>query len=88
VLSTIENGIDHVGIYITPDSNQLKIVGLLDGETELSIFNINGQELLSTSIESTDRVNYISLPKLSTGIYIAKLNNQLGQLSKKVIINN
>jgi len=87
VLNTTENNIDLVSIYTVANSNEITIVGLLNGETKVSLFNINGQELLITSIQSTDRVHTISLPKISAGVYIAQVKNQDGVVSKKIIIN-
>ncbi len=88
VLSTVDNQLNNIGIFTTRDPNELKIIGVLNGKTEISIYNINGQKLLNTFIQSNDSINYISCPKMETGIYIAQLKNQDGQLTKKVIINN
>jgi hypothetical protein len=75
---------DFITLYNTSD-NILKIEGLNDS-ANLTLYSIQGKEILNTKINSTG-LSSIELPKLSKGIYIVSLDSKTIQLSKKIIIN-
>ena len=84
VLNADTEILNSVSIYKTSNSN-LKITGLQKGKTIVSLYNILGKQVLRTSFEGSN-VNDISLPKLATGIYIVKLQAEIGELNKKIIL--
>ncbi len=73
-----------VSIFKANEST-LRVVGLQQGKASLSLFNVLGKQVMSTSFEATARKD-ISLPKLATGIYFAKVQTAKGELSKKIIL--
>jgi len=67
-------------------NNTLKIVGLQSGNSTLSLYNILGEQVVNTSFEAAS-INNITLPVLSTGVYVAQLTTASGgTLNKKIIL--
>ncbi len=75
--------IDEVEIYKI-DTN-LIINGLATGEFNVKLYNILGASVFETTVESNGN-NTVSLPSLQTGIYIVRVNSELGVKSKKIMI--
>ena len=65
--------------------NNLKVVGIQNGTTQLRMFNILGKQVLNTSFEANG-VNDVTLPNLRTGVYIIQINSEKGTINKKIII--
>jgi len=61
----------NIKIYKTTNTN-LRIVGLPEGAKALKLYNIIGQEIMSTSF-NTNGVKDIALPNLSKGVYSVQL---------------
>ncbi|AUC85937.1 hypothetical protein CW731_11835 [Polaribacter sp. ALD11] len=84
-LSVKDNlSLENVSVYKTNNSN-LRLTGLPLGNTNLTIYNILGKQVKQTSFNSTG-VKDISLPQLSKGIYLVKLETENGKLNKKIIL--
>jgi endoglucanase len=84
LLSLDTDLLNSVNIYQTSTRN-LKITGLQKGETTVSLFNLLGKQLMTTSFDGAN-VNNISLPRLATGVYVVKLQTKTGKLNKKIIL--
>ena len=84
VLNTNSEVLNSVSIF-KKNNNELRIAGLQMGNTSVRIFNVLGKQVLQESF-STNDVKDITLPKLPSGIYIVKLQNATGNLSKKIIL--
>lgn len=68
------------------NNNSIKIRGVQGGNNSLKLFDITGKEILSRDFIGTN-TNEISLPSLTSGVYIALVNTeQNGTQSKKVIL--
>ena len=76
--------LEKISIYKT-DHATLRIVGLSQGKTTIKLFNMLGKQLLNSSFTTND-VQDISLPQLSTGIYLIQLESEKGTLNKKIIL--
>jgi hypothetical protein len=76
--------LEKISIYKT-DNATLRIVGLSQGKTTIKLFNMLGKQLLN-SYFITNGVQDISLPQLSTGIYLIQLESEKGTLNKKIIL--
>ncbi len=76
-LSILDNkAISEVSVYKT-DNSRLRITGLpTTGNATVRIYNILGKETINNSFSSTD-VKDISLPNLSSGIYIVWLYSNI-----------
>ena len=51
----------------------------------VKLFNILGKQVMQSSF-TTKNVQDISLPKLSTGVYIVQLENGTNKINKKIIL--
>jgi hypothetical protein len=76
--------LNSVSIFKTNNST-LRIAGLPQGKASMTLYNILGKQVMTTSFEA-DSVKDISLPKLATGVYFAKLQTVKGKISKKIIL--
>ncbi len=74
--------LSEVSVYKT-DNSRLRVVGLPIGNATVRIYNILGQEIINNSFSSTG-VKDISLPNLSSGIYIISIETETGKLVRKI----
>ncbi len=79
----IANNLANVKIFKS-NKKEVTISGL-PTESSVKIFSILGEELLSTQVQENTS-NRISLPTVSTGVYIVKLASDLGNITKKIIV--
>ncbi len=79
----ISKDIKNVSIYRSAN-NEITVTGL-QAKANVKVFSLLGEELINTDINSNG-VSKISLPNLSTGVYVIKLNSTLGNITKKVIL--
>ncbi|MFK8058513.1 MAG: T9SS type A sorting domain-containing protein, partial [Polaribacter sp.] len=76
--------LDNINVYKS-NVNTLTIVGLQQGNTNVKLFNILGEQVLNTSFNSNGAKD-VSLPKLTAGVYIVQLLTDAGKLNKKIIL--
>ena len=74
----------NIKIYTTTNTN-LRIVGLPEGAKALKLYNIIGQEIMSTSF-NTNGVKDIALPNLSKGVYNVQLKIGSEIIREKIFI--
>ena len=84
VLSTDDIALQNTSIYAI-NNNTLKVVGLPSGNATVKMYSILGKQVMQTSFSSTG-VKEISLPKLSTGMYIVQVATATGKLNKKIVL--
>ncbi|MEO9570389.1 MAG: discoidin domain-containing protein, partial [Polaribacter sp.] len=87
VLST--TGYKDINVIMSPNPfvNELKIVSPKAIFNSLSIYNINGQKILSNKIETNLREVSVNTSNFSKGIYFVKLNGDSFSKTYKVIKN-
>ena len=83
VLSTNETLLNSIRIY-NKRNNTLQINGLTGGKAVISIFNLLGSKVFSSSFEASTS-NSVNVPNLSKGVYVVKLKTMDGELNKKII---
>jgi len=83
VLSTNNVTLENIIIY-KPSQDILRIQNLPEGKSEISIFNILGKQLLTSSLNSL-LVNDISIASFSKGIYLIQIQTENGKINKKII---
>lgn len=77
--------INNISVYNSSREN-LRIVGLQNGQATLRIFNILGKKILDTRFKGNG-VNDIKLPQsITSGVYIVQLITSTGKLNKKISI--
>ncbi|MDP2542038.1 hypothetical protein CSC81_08155 [Tenacibaculum discolor] len=81
--SIIEPSLDNISIY-SSSNNEITITGL-QTEANIAVYSILGKEIINRNIISNG-VSKVSIPSVATGVYIVKLNSNLGEVSKKVIL--
>jgi hypothetical protein len=84
VMSTEDVILNSVRIFKT-NASTLKITGLPQGKTSFYLYNILGKEMMTT-IFTANGNKEISLSKLASGIYLAKIQTEKGAISKKIIL--
>ena len=83
VLNVDENNLDTVSLFV--DANNTVHVKGIHEASEMTIFNITGQKVFATSFAGNGN-NSISIPKVTTGLYLIQLNTNKGSITKKVIL--
>lgn len=83
-LSTDDVFLNSVSIFKS-DGSTLKVVGLKNGKASISIFNILGKQVMSTSF-TANGVKEIALPNVAKGVYLVQLTTESGKLNKKIIL--
>lgn len=78
--ATLEN----VSIY-KADKSTLRIVGLQQGYASFKLFNMLGKQMMNATFK-TNGVQDVSLPQLTTGVYIVQLTTEAGKLNKKIVL--
>ncbi len=76
--------LENISIYKL-DNNSIRIAGLSQGKVSVELFNLIGKQVLNSSFTSNG-VKDIILPKLSSGVYVVKLQTENGELNKKIIL--
>lgn len=84
VLSINTVNLDNISIY-TFSENNLRIVGVQNGNAQVSFYNILGVQVMKTAFKGNG-LNDIALPNLKAGVYVIQLETEIGKLNKKVII--
>nr|WP_321246895.1 T9SS type A sorting domain-containing protein [uncultured Psychroserpens sp.] len=86
-LSTSEENFETIQIYTTTAPKTLFIKGVLDNDTTIEIYDIQGRVILNSKLDTRNDSNQIDISGFTTGVYVVKLNNGIQQKSQKVIIN-
>ncbi len=76
--------LNSLSIYKT-DTFHLKITGLPQGKSTVSLFNILGKQVMTASFNANGAKD-ISLRKLAAGVYVVKVQTEIGKASKKIIL--
>ena len=84
VMSTEDVILNSVRIFKT-NASTLQITGLPQGKTSFYLYNILGKEMMTT-IFTANGNKEISVSKLASGIYLAKIQTEKGAISKKIIL--
>jgi len=84
VLIIEDTKLKKVTIYKTTNTN-LRVSGLQNNNVTLSMFNLIGKKVFIKSFKS-ETIKDISIPKLTSGIYIIQVKTEQGIFSKKIII--
>ena len=82
-LSDNQVSLTNVSMYLV-DRN-LTITGVHSGDTNVRVYDLLGKEVHNTSFQGTG-FNKITLPSLTTGVYVVQLETQMEAISKKIII--
>ncbi|MCD2257655.1 T9SS type A sorting domain-containing protein [Psychroserpens luteolus] len=85
-LSTNEPELVDILIYANLNEKTLFIDGVLNEKTTLTVYDLQGRLIFKSILDINRTSQKIDISKLSSGIYIVKLNSQKQNRSKKIII--
>ena len=78
----------YISIYKAASDDFVTIEGLSNVEkANVQLFNIIGQEVLNTTLNSNQSTQRVSTNGLTTGIYVIRLKANSSVIAKKIIIN-
>ena len=78
----------YISVYKAVSDDFVTIEGLSNIEkANVQLFNILGQEVLNTTLQSNQSTQRVSTGGLTTGIYVIRLQADSSVISKKIIIN-
>jgi hypothetical protein len=78
----------YISIYKAASDDFVTIEGLLNVEiANVQLFNIIGQEILNTTLQSNQSTQKVPTVGLTKGVYILRLEADSSVISKKIIIN-
>ncbi len=76
--------VSNISIFQTSNKN-LKLTGFNNEKVNISIFNILGKNVLKKELNIVDTKN-ITLPNLTSGVYVVKLETLSNSINKKIIL--
>ena len=87
-MSNEEVSTSMLNAYKEIDASYITIEGLAtqSNETKVSLYNILGREVLSTTLNNNMNTQTISTVGLSSGIYVIELESGTDRLTKKLLI--
>ena len=78
----------YISIYKAVSDDFVTIEGLSNVEkANVQLFNIIGQEVLNTTLNSNQSTQTLSTSGLTTGVYVVRLQADNSVIAKKIIIN-
>ncbi|PQJ78819.1 T9SS type A sorting domain-containing protein [Polaribacter porphyrae] len=83
-LSVKDNLLTNISMYMIKN-NTIRIEGLQYAKAEFTMYNLIGKKIVKASFSNNDAKD-VSLPKLSTGVYLITLVTEKGNLHKKIIL--
>ena len=85
-LGTVDNELNALHIYTTANPKELVIKGTLLNTTKAMLYDIQGREVLSQSLEIDKNLQKIDVSALSTGVYVVNLQSKTNSTNMKIII--
>ncbi|MCA0132777.1 T9SS type A sorting domain-containing protein [Winogradskyella alexanderae] len=86
VLNIPQSQLSHLSIYSDANSNEIIISGYLQHKTSMYLYNINGQLLDEFKLDASSDRNTISSSNLSSGFYIVKITDDIGNIRTEKLI--
>jgi len=86
-LSTIDSSLNELSIYTSKADETIVIAGQLSEQTNVSIYDIQGRLVLTSTLQIAQESQAINVNSLSQGIYIVQLKNTYQKKTQKIIIN-
>jgi len=80
------SSLPNISIYPNPASDYFKVLNNTSGETKVSVYNIAGQKVISTSFNAMQ--HKINTENFKEGVYFVHINNQSGDKIFKLVIKH
>lgn len=85
-LGNSENLLNGLDIYTSRSTKEIIIKGLLENDTQLTLFDVQGRTINTATLNASDTNHNINVSHLASGIYIVQLTANNMNRTKKVII--
>jgi hypothetical protein len=85
-LTVPENVLNALAIYATTSPDEVVIVGNILSETNVTLTDVQGREVLSQSLEINKNRQTIDVSNISSGVYIVKLQSDDQNRTQKIIV--
>ncbi|MCK7590240.1 T9SS type A sorting domain-containing protein [Subsaxibacter sp. CAU 1640] len=85
-LSAPDSQFTSLQIYATSSSRILFVKGLLQGDTTISVYDLQGRLVTSANLNKGTTSNIIDVASLNSGVYVVKLDNSSQQKTQKIIL--
>ncbi|CAL2084249.1 T9SS type A sorting domain-containing protein [Tenacibaculum sp. 190524A02b] len=80
----INNSLSNISIYKS-SNNELTITGLQSKKSTLNVYTVLGKQVTKREFTSNG-ISRVSLPEITTGLYIVEIASELGKTTKKIVI--
>ncbi|WP_243473834.1 T9SS type A sorting domain-containing protein [Winogradskyella sp. MH6] len=87
VLSTIQNNLDSLNVFVVNSTKELIVKGQLQESTTLTLYDLYGREVFLSELDSSIYDNRIDISSLNGGAYIIYLQSDKWQKSIKAVID-
>ncbi len=87
VLSTIQNNLDTLNVFVVNSSKDLIVRGRLHESITLTLYDLYGREVFLSELDSSIYDNRIDISSLNGGAYIIYLQSDKWQKSIKAVID-
>ena len=85
-LSLESTSLNALNMYTNQTDRTIIIEGVLLGETEASVYDLLGRNVLQQELDAAVTKQIMNADKLSSGVYLVQLQNGTQQLTQKVIL--
>ncbi len=85
-LGTVDNILNGLEIYTTPNLKQIVVKGLVEAKTTFQLYDIQGRVVNTQLLNANDTKHTIDVSSLVAGIYVVQLKNIAGNRTQKVIL--
>jgi hypothetical protein len=85
-LTEVSAQLDELQIYTTGQPKSLVVEGELNGVSLLSIYDIQGREVLKTTLDQFQRSNEVDISSVIAGVYVVKVSSYNRLKTQKIII--
>lgn len=86
VLSVGDSDLDNIQVYNNSDRKEIIVRGQLNDATLLTLYDIQGREILRNNLNTNTITNSVSTNGYSAGVYLVQLSNSSYGITKKLII--
>ena len=85
-LSVDDSDLDNLQVYNDNDIKQIVVKGQLNVATTLTLYDIQGRQILRDHLRMSNTTNTVSTNGFSAGVYLVQLSNASHSITKKLII--
>ncbi|MFP4844647.1 M14 family zinc carboxypeptidase [Winogradskyella sp. PE311] len=86
VLSVNDSELENIQIYSDSNQKQIVVKGQLNNDTEFTLFDIQGREILKSTLNTNTTKNNVSTANFMSGVYLVQLSNATYSITKKLIV--